>query len=54
VKQFVRTLKGIAFNWYTELEPESIDNWEQMEQELLNKFYSTQHVVNMTELTNKK
>ena len=31
VKQFVRTLKGIAFDWYTDLESESIDNWQQME-----------------------
>ena len=27
VKQFVRTLDGIAFDWYTDLEPESIDSW---------------------------
>ena len=52
MKQFVRTLKGIAFDWYTDLEPESIDSWEQMEQEFLNRFYSTQRVVSMTELTN--
>ena len=31
VKQFVRTLKGITFDWYTDLEPESIDSWEQVE-----------------------
>jgi len=47
-------LKGIAFNWYTDLESESIDRWEQMEQEFLTRFYSTQHVVSMTELTNTK
>jgi len=54
IKLSVRTLKGIAFNWYTNLEPESIDNWWQMEQEFLNRFYSTQHTVRMTELTNTK
>jgi len=54
MKQFVRTLKGIAFDWYTNLEPESIDTWGQMEQEFLNRFYNTQHTVNMTELTNTK
>ena len=32
-KQFVRTLRGNAFDWYTDLEPESIDSWEQMERE---------------------
>uniref|UniRef100_A0A2N9FNB6 Uncharacterized protein n=1 Tax=Fagus sylvatica TaxID=28930 RepID=A0A2N9FNB6_FAGSY len=40
-KQFVRSLRGNAFDWYTDLEPESIDNWEQMEREFLNRFYST-------------
>jgi len=40
VKQFVRTLKGIAFEWYTDLEPKSIDSWQQMKQEFLNRFYS--------------
>jgi len=54
VKQFVRTLKGVAFDWYIDLEPESIDSWQQMEQKFLNLFYSTQCVVSMTELTNTK
>ena len=31
VKKFVRSLKGNAFDWYTDLEPESIDSWEQLE-----------------------
>jgi len=54
VKQFALTLKGIAFDWYTDLEPESIDSWEQMEQEFLIRFYSTQRIVSMTELTNTR
>ena len=28
VKQFFHSLKGNAFDWYTNLEPESIDNWK--------------------------
>ena len=28
-KQFVHSLRGNAFDWYTDLEPKSIDNWEQ-------------------------
>ena len=28
VKQFVRSLKGNAFDWYIDLEPESIDSWD--------------------------
>ncbi|KAL0308982.1 UNVERIFIED_CONTAM: hypothetical protein Sradi_5840500 [Sesamum radiatum] len=31
VKQFVRSLKGNAFDWYTNLETGSIDGWEQLE-----------------------
>ena len=54
VKQFIRTLKGIAFDWYTDLKPKSIDSWEQMKQEFLNRFYSTQCIVSMTEMTNRK
>ncbi|KAL0445566.1 UNVERIFIED_CONTAM: hypothetical protein Slati_1684500 [Sesamum latifolium] len=40
VKQFVRSLKGNVFDWYTDLEAGSIDGWEQLEQEFLNRFYS--------------
>ncbi|KAH7840099.1 hypothetical protein Vadar_012606 [Vaccinium darrowii] len=54
VKQFVRSLKGNAFEWYTNLEPDSIDSWEQMEREFLNRFYSTRRIVSMMELTNTK
>jgi len=53
VKQFVRTLKDIAFDWYTDLEPKSIDSWEQMEQEFLNRFYNTQRIVSMTNTKHK-
>ncbi|KAA0025726.1 ty3-gypsy retrotransposon protein [Cucumis melo var. makuwa] len=54
VRQFVRSLKGNAFEWYTDLEPEVIDSWEQLEIEFLNQFYSTRRVVSMMELTNTK
>ncbi|KAI5321576.1 hypothetical protein L3X38_030647 [Prunus dulcis] len=54
VKQFVRSLRGTAFNWYIDLEPESIDSWEQMEREFLNRFYSTRRSVSMLELTSTK
>ena len=50
----MRTLRGNAFDWYTDLEPESIDSWEQMEREFLNRFYSTRRTVSMLELTNTK
>ncbi|KAM1167585.1 hypothetical protein ACFX19_030130 [Malus domestica] len=53
-KQFVRSLKGNAFEWYTDLEPESINSWEQLEREFLNRFYSTRRTVSMLELTSTK
>ena len=54
VKQFVRTLKDDAFEWYGQLAPRSIDSWGQMEQEFLNRFYSTRRTVSMTELTSTR
>ncbi|XP_070041500.1 uncharacterized protein [Nicotiana tomentosiformis] len=54
VKQFIRSLKGNAFDWYINLEPESIDSWEQLEKEFLNRFYSTPRTVSMIELTGTK
>ncbi|KAK4380954.1 hypothetical protein Sango_3015300 [Sesamum angolense] len=54
VKQFVRSLKGNAFDWYTDLEAGSIDGWEQLEQEFSNRFYITGRTVSMVELTNSR
>ena len=54
VKQFVRSLKGNAFDWYTDLVPGSIDSWNQMVREFLNHFYSTRRTISMIELTNSK
>ncbi|KAL0416164.1 UNVERIFIED_CONTAM: hypothetical protein Slati_3448300 [Sesamum latifolium] len=51
VKQFVRSLKGNAFDWYTDLKAGSIDRWEQLEQEFLNRFYSTRRTFSMVVLT---
>ena len=54
VKQFVCSLKGNAFDWYTDLAPGSIDSWNQMERKFLNRFYSTRCTVSMIEFTNSK
>ena len=51
VKEFTRFLREITFEWYTDLEPNSIDSWELLEQKFLNHFYSTRHVVSMMKLT---
>ena len=50
----VRSLKGNAFDWYTALAPGFSDSWNQMEREFLNRFYSTQRIVSIIELTNSK
>ncbi|KAK3019156.1 hypothetical protein RJ639_003243 [Escallonia herrerae] len=51
----VHSLKGNAFDWYTDLERESIDCWEEeMEQAFENHFYNTRRSVSMMELTNTK
>ncbi|KAM1206102.1 hypothetical protein ACFX2G_006924 [Malus domestica] len=54
VKQFLRSLKINAFNWYIDLEPESINSWDQLEREFLNRFYNTRRIVSMLELTSTK
>ncbi|KAL0288039.1 UNVERIFIED_CONTAM: hypothetical protein Scaly_2745600 [Sesamum calycinum] len=54
VKQFVRSLKGNAFDWYADLEAGSINGWEQLEQEFLNRFYKTRRIVSMVELINSR
>mgnify|MGYP004683078557 CR=1 FL=1 len=54
VKQFVRSLKGNAFEWFNDLEAGSINSWDQLEQEFLNRFYSTKRTVSMIELTNAR
>ncbi|KAA0035858.1 retrotransposon gag protein [Cucumis melo var. makuwa] len=41
VRQFVRSLKGNTFEWYTNLEPKVINSQEQIEKKFLNRFYST-------------
>ena len=52
MKQFVRSLQGNAFDWYINLEAESINSWEQMEREFLNRYDSSRRTVSMMEQTN--
>ncbi|KAH7847384.1 hypothetical protein Vadar_025500 [Vaccinium darrowii] len=52
VKQFVQSLKDYAFDWYIDLEPNSIDSWDQLQRDFLNRFFSTRRIVNITELSN--
>ncbi|GAA0148422.1 hypothetical protein LIER_07871 [Lithospermum erythrorhizon] len=50
VKQFVRSLIGNVFGWYTDLKPASIDSWTQLGSEFFNRFFSTKRIVSMLEL----
>ena len=43
VKQFLHSLKGHAFDWYTDLAPSFVDSWNQIEREFLNRFYEGFH-----------
>ena len=54
IKQFVCSSKENTFDWYMDLEPESIDSWGRLENQFLNRFYSYRHTVSMMELTNTK
>jgi len=54
VKQFVRSLKGLAFDLYADLAFASIDSWEQMQNDFLDRFYSSRRMVSLSELTNTK
>jgi hypothetical protein len=51
LRQFVQTLLGPGFTWYSKLAPGSIRSWEQMQDAFLERFYSTQRTVGITELT---
>src|SRR6266508_1414233 len=51
LRQFVQTLSGPAFTWYSKFPPSSIRTWEQMQDAFLERFYSTQRTVGITELT---
>ena len=44
VKQFVRSLKDNAFDWYSDLGANSIDNWDQLQMQFLGRFYSTRRI----------
>ncbi|GKV28984.1 hypothetical protein SLEP1_g37967 [Rubroshorea leprosula] len=54
VKQFVRSLEDVAFEWYTDLPAGSVDSWDQLEREFLTRFYSTKRTVSLPELANTK
>lgn len=44
IKQFVCSLKKIAFDWLYGLKAKSIENWDHIEGKFLNRFYCTRRV----------
>jgi hypothetical protein len=51
LRQFVQTLSGPAFTWYSKLALGSIRTWEEMHDAFLERFYSTQRIVGIIEFT---
>ncbi|KAL0361040.1 UNVERIFIED_CONTAM: hypothetical protein Sradi_3788500 [Sesamum radiatum] len=53
VKQFVLSSKETTFDWYIDLEANSIDSWDDLQNKFFSRFYSARHTVSMTELANQ-
>ncbi|KAL0408132.1 UNVERIFIED_CONTAM: hypothetical protein Sradi_1747600 [Sesamum radiatum] len=52
VKQFVLSLKDAAIDWYIDLEANSIDSWDDLQNKFFNRFYSVRRTVSMIEIAN--
>ncbi|CAL2227449.1 unnamed protein product [Prunus armeniaca] len=50
VRQFVQSLKGSAFTWYTQLPPGSILTWDDMQKAFLAQFVSSKKKVSIMDL----
>ncbi|KAL6284692.1 hypothetical protein ACE6H2_015621 [Prunus campanulata] len=50
VRQFVQSLKGSAFTWYTQLPPGSILTWDDMQKAFLAQFVSSKKNVSIMDL----
>ncbi|KAL0435026.1 UNVERIFIED_CONTAM: hypothetical protein Sradi_0210500 [Sesamum radiatum] len=53
VKQFVLYLKDAAFDWYIDIEANSIDSWDDLQNKFFSHFYNARCIVSMTELANQ-
>ncbi|KAL0440567.1 UNVERIFIED_CONTAM: hypothetical protein Slati_2539700 [Sesamum latifolium] len=52
VKQFVLSFKDAAFDWYIDLEANSIDSLDNLQNKFFSRFYSARHTVSMNKLAN--
>ncbi|KAL0378495.1 UNVERIFIED_CONTAM: hypothetical protein Sradi_3155000 [Sesamum radiatum] len=53
VKQFVLSLKDAAFDWYIDLEANSIDSWDDLQNKFFSRFYGVRRTVSMIEIANQ-
>ncbi|XP_061999350.1 uncharacterized protein LOC133716689 [Rosa rugosa] len=54
VRQFVQSLKGAAFTWYSQLQPGSILTWDDMQRAFLAQFVSSKNKVSIIDLADTK
>ena len=54
IRLFASTLKGTAFDWYSTLPEESIQNWTMLETRFLTHFKGEDHPVTMAQLCSLK
>ena len=52
IRQFVQSLKGTTFMCYTQLPPESIMSWDDLQREFLAQFVSTKAQVTIVDIAN--
>ncbi|KAK4406348.1 hypothetical protein Sango_0641300 [Sesamum angolense] len=53
VKQFVLSLKDTAFDWYIDLQANSIDSLDDLQNKFFNRFYNARRIVSMIKLANQ-
>ncbi|KAL0440216.1 UNVERIFIED_CONTAM: hypothetical protein Slati_2504600 [Sesamum latifolium] len=53
VEQFLLSLKDAAFDWYIDLEANSINSWDDLQNKFFNRFYSARRTFIMIELANQ-
>ena len=54
VRQFVQSLKGEAFTWYTKLQPNSILTWDDLQKAFLAQFVTSRKRVSIIDLVDTK
>ena len=51
IRQFIQSLNGSAFTWYTQLQPRSIHTWDDIQRAFLAQFVSSKKKVSIVDLT---